>query len=488
VLNSAISFIDRNANWLPFLIVLLAAFSHNNHMHLGPRGHHVWRQCNTLAVAKNFYQEEMNILRPRVDHRRGTSGVTGTAFPFFEYLVAAQYKILGFSESRHRYVQFFFYGLLILGGFFLGKTVFDNAFQAAVVSWILAWSPELYYHGINALPDISALALSVWALIFYLHYSTKRDQPKILILWFALLIMLAGLIKIQYLLFGGIALIHALFSKKRSVLILVGIAVLLASIPVITWYVHAIELRESSGLKDIGLVLNPADSLSEAWTILWQNISSDFPELLLGYLFLPLLFIGLFRWWKSANRRLKMTSIFIGVGLMLFHIIELDQMLYHGYYMMPYIIFFALACGYGMGTLLKMDIRIRATVVVFILLQPFLTFSRINHRYTSDEKAQIPTEFLDDVAMETMKTFIDESSNVLMYGDESGCIFFYYLQCKGWNIPPSQKVNSKELGEFVSSNDIKTIILYNKNIVPYGWEDSDEILAEGDFLILRMRR
>ena len=47
-------------------------------------GLHVWRQCNTMAVARNFYEEGMDILRPRVDRRGSTDGVTGMQFPSYE--------------------------------------------------------------------------------------------------------------------------------------------------------------------------------------------------------------------------------------------------------------------------------------------------------------------------------------------------------------------------------------------------------------------
>lgn len=58
---------------------------------LPPASVHVWRQCNTMAVARNFYEESMNILQPRVDRRNATNGVTGMQFPSYEWLVAGSY-------------------------------------------------------------------------------------------------------------------------------------------------------------------------------------------------------------------------------------------------------------------------------------------------------------------------------------------------------------------------------------------------------------
>ena len=92
---------------------LLIAISINVLIHLpfmfrAPEGIHVWRQSNTLAIARNFYTEEMNILEPRVDNRFDKSGVTGANFPLYEYGLACLYKVLGEHDFIHR-----FYSLII---------------------------------------------------------------------------------------------------------------------------------------------------------------------------------------------------------------------------------------------------------------------------------------------------------------------------------------------------------------------------------------
>jgi hypothetical protein len=64
-----------------------------------------------LAVARNYAQEDMNILYPRIDKRYHTNGITGPQFTSYDYTLAVGYKIFGFSQNLHRY-----FSLLI--GFF----------------------------------------------------------------------------------------------------------------------------------------------------------------------------------------------------------------------------------------------------------------------------------------------------------------------------------------------------------------------------------
>jgi hypothetical protein len=94
--------------WLCFSINL---FLHLPFMNLPPQSIHVWRQCSTLAVARNFYEEDMNILKPRLDDRMDRDGVTGMQFPSYEYLVALGYELFGEHNWVYRSVSFPIYCL-----------------------------------------------------------------------------------------------------------------------------------------------------------------------------------------------------------------------------------------------------------------------------------------------------------------------------------------------------------------------------------------
>ncbi|MBL7922863.1 MAG: hypothetical protein JNL88_01560, partial [Bacteroidia bacterium] len=71
----------RRPGFLLWFTIALNILLHAPFLHLPPCSIHVWRQCNTLAVARNFYEEDPNILRPRVDRRGESTGVTGMQFP-----------------------------------------------------------------------------------------------------------------------------------------------------------------------------------------------------------------------------------------------------------------------------------------------------------------------------------------------------------------------------------------------------------------------
>ena len=121
--------------------MVLALFaSHIRHFNISPRGVHVWRQCNSLAVASNFYEEDMDIMHPRVDHRRSSDGVTGMNFPLFEFTLAVVYKITG-SESWliGRSFQFLLAILTLYGFLLLGKELKLGSFPSVIACFALCW-------------------------------------------------------------------------------------------------------------------------------------------------------------------------------------------------------------------------------------------------------------------------------------------------------------------------------------------------------------
>jgi hypothetical protein len=56
---------------------------------------HAWRQTQTQATTLSFYEEDMNILRPRRDERGNGEGVFRMEFPLFQWLNALVLKVFG---------------------------------------------------------------------------------------------------------------------------------------------------------------------------------------------------------------------------------------------------------------------------------------------------------------------------------------------------------------------------------------------------------
>ena len=196
--------ITRIFNWpgkkfLPFLM-LSVVIAHLPYMQLPAVGNHVWRQCNTLAVAKNYADESMNLLEPRVDKRFETSGITGPQFPAYEYILACMYRTVGFSEYYHRWLSLI---LTLLSVWAMHKIILQytgRVIHANAGALFLAFVPEIYFHGINAVPDFMALCCMLWG--WYMAMLWLKDFSWIMVLFATILLALAGMVKLQFLMAG----------------------------------------------------------------------------------------------------------------------------------------------------------------------------------------------------------------------------------------------------------------------------------------------
>lgn len=424
----------RRGRWLA-LVAALSLLAHLPFAGRPPGGTHVWRQCNTLAVARNFAEEEFNLLRPRVDRRYDTDGVTGMQFPSYEAIVAALYRTVGFSEAIPRVVNL----LALLAAV---AALYDVAWQlsrsrivAALAAWGLAWSPELFYMGFVALPDVLALAASIGGLAAFLRWQQHRRVGA----WLLALggFTLAGLTKLQFLAVGlPVAVVvgtNALAGNysRRQLGALVVLGAVSAAVPV-AWYAYARQLIEASGLADFGLAVRPAPSWGEGSETLWRNVRTNLPEDLLGYVATVLLVVAVVTVWKSGGRRhwFFWPAVMWGAGLAAYHIAELNQMRHHTYYMFPYLPLLMLGVGAG-GAWLRPRLPGWAWGGILALM-PLLTVARIvpaRWLRTEPEVRGVPTAPAERSALARLAP---PGALAVVGPDDSGCIMLYLLHRKGF--------------------------------------------------------
>lgn len=430
----------RPGQFLAFTIVLNILI-HLPFINLPPCSIHVWRQCNTLAVARNFYEEDGNILKPRVDRRFDTNGVTGMQFPAYEWVLSKIYSLTGEEYYSHRLFSLLLIscGLYFIAGFF--RLLTGSAYEGALAAWIVCWSPEVFYQCINALPDIMAFSCAFAALYFsfkWFHEQKKKYRAAVFFL-----ITMAGLIKIQFGIVGIFIAVHlfspggkgaSLHASERKGWLLYGLmSILLVS----TWYIYANRLIETSGLYDYVLNVRP---ISDPWVmaqIVKKNIISDVPELLLNYSAFILLLAGLF----TMLPRLSLKRIFgnpfviTGLSFMIWYFLMLEQMRVHQYYLLPVLLITTHIILQGAKFFDKQ--KYSFVLVGLLLLQPVLASIRILPARWMKTDLGIPAEFANQKQLQVLKAAVPADAPTITGPDKSGCIWLYFLHKKGFSFGDS---------------------------------------------------
>lgn len=437
-----LSFLTRtfSAGSKPLVAALLInALLHLPFINRPPESAHTWRQCNTLAIARNFHEEGMNILEPKVDNRFDQSGITGANFPAYEWGLAAVYKLTGEHNWVHRIYTTMIFFIGVAGLFCLLYYLFNSYVIANSGAIALLFFPDLFYFQFNALPDILALTLMIWGFYYFLRwFDTVKIHTGNTLFFLACIILLAlsGLVKLYFLLIGFAMLGILIQNYKRllSVNMLAHLAVLgiiTVGIPV-AWYLYAIKLIEQSGLKDFGLEIRSATDLHTIVNILTQNITSDLPELILNFANTGFLLAGSFYFfkYKAYQKKYFFPALCLFIGIILYHMLELKQMKYHSYYMMPYYPFLACIVAYGAHQLWMHGFT--AVVLLLLAINPVVAAVRILPARWMSANTYVPEELYQEESRKRLSGAVPDDALCLAGEDESHCIYFYYLHKKGF--------------------------------------------------------
>ncbi len=461
--------------WLTIFLIIV---SHAAFLTLPPKSMHLWRQCNTLAMARNLFEEGMNPLLPRVDNRLDTDGITGSQFPSFEFGLASLYWITGeqFWVQRSYCLLLAIFGML--GMYALAKQLTGNRLFSVLVAWTYAWSPLLFYYSITALPDDLALPCSIWGLFFFLKWVEQwvihEQNNTVWMIGSLVLLTLTGLTKIQYLAVGFFMATYLGLQKDKlrlsHWLVFSGFGIICCALS-ITWYLYANYLIEISGLKDFGLEFKPEDNFRRGLSTLFSNLTQNLPESLLNYASFGLLLAGCFYLFHSrnGNRTIRMSLFSWSLAFCCYHIIELRQMEYHDYYMMAYLPLLALASAYGAWHLFQTKWKHYALLLV--LIQPALAFVRIVPSRFLTEETDDKQVFYQQEPLNRLQHCVPQNALCVVGPDDSRCIYFYFLNKKGFGFG-QEGIQGAQLKEYIQRGArylyiSENQIAENQDISPY---------------------
>lgn len=303
-----------------------------------------WRQADTAAMARNFYENRYNILYPQIDWSGGSSGYVESEFPVYSFAVASLYKIFGVHEAIARLLSAVLsvasiYFVYLFARELLGKPA---AFWSAC---FFAFLPLQIFYGRAIMPEpLLTLGIAAGVYFFYRWYLHGRLADILLSAGFT---AVACLIKPQTLyLFLPLAFLAWLRYRNRFLLqphlwLFTAVVVL----PLAVWYYHAHQLYLETGLT-FGIWGYGSDKWGN-WDLLltldfWKTILWDHLARPLAYVGFLLLEIGL----VMKRRRREEYMLDVWMVALLFYVILVARGNYaHEYYLLPAMVPIALLMG-----------------------------------------------------------------------------------------------------------------------------------------------
>lgn len=422
---------------------LLPLVSLAMHWHVFPMkiaGIHAWRQAETASNVQNFYQEDFNPLRPKVNHLDWPeNGLKRMEFPVMQWAAAWLYQVFGEDIRLLRGLVFLLGLLSILGMYRLGAHLFKDEFLGLVAAWTMTFSPVFFYYSINPLPDNLALMAGIWGLVFFVRW--HREGLTSDNITSAAFLMLAALAKLPFILFFGVPLGYAFveFVRSRGKSLWrdkwVVIPAIIGLVPVFGWYLKVIPKWQGNGV--VGGILNTEEGqFGQILQIFWQNLISTLPELLLNYGATALFLAGVVFMFRNKLRSKSLWPAFalMAAGLAAYYLFEINMIsTVHDYYLLPFLPGLFLIVAYGAQQLWKMQKTwARTLVVLCLIVVPVTAALRTFPRW---EKKGMVLDLLE--YREELRNAVPASAVCLVGHDKSPHIYLYHLNKKGWNLDES---------------------------------------------------
>lgn len=428
-----LSFLRKNALFLLLTALpLISMAMHWRAFQADLMGTHVWRQSQTQTVIVNFYEEDFNILNPRLNPRGSGEGIERKEFPLMQWLFACCYKVFGNHLIISRILTFFI-GLGSLAGmYFLIKNLWKDRLAALAGAWALNFSPAFFYYTVNPLPDNFSLCCSIWGLAFFFDWYERRTAGALLATGF--FFCLATLCKLPFIIFFAAPFMcfWMEFWQKRAFVPFVArsFSLGLFVVPPALWYIWVIPGWQGTDVAKG--ILGDRPPAGQLLRYVFDNLVSTLPESLLNYASVPLFIGGIyFLFARKSHRDARFAPLAaLGTAAIAYFFFEINMIAnVHDYYLFPFVPLLFVLVSYGALRMLNGGPASARAALFLLLLLPLTAWLRTRNSW-NPESPGFNKDWLR--YKNELKALAPRDALCVVGNDVSHQIFFYHIDKKGW--------------------------------------------------------
>ena len=461
----------------------------------------MWRQCDTAAIARNFFYNGMNIFYPQVLWGGTTEGYVGeTEFNLYPFVVALLYKVFGVHEYLGRLVSIFAFAG---GAFFLYKLArkYTGSRVALIALLFYTFNPHIFFFSRTIQPDSSMLFFSITLIYFFSQWiDTERWKDFILM---TLCGTCAFLVKIPAVCLG-LPLLYLCIVKYRWKLFLewkLWFFAFLTLFPTALWYIHAIKLNSLNGLSFNAFHIGSRDG-----GIIGLNfLTSSYFYKRVFYLYIfqrHLIYVGavftIVGILSTINRKDLYLFHFWILSQIIFYFIGAGTSDYHSYYTMtitaPSSIFIAWVIVTYFDRIKRAKIVhlpilekffVAPIFILMLIILPLICFYKITAKYKPERlEKDMPIYIAGNMVRE-----ISPKDALIITAHWGGPELLYYSDRRGWRmesryctIESVENLRKKGATWFVSTR----VIEINKDVISHLQNNYEVIELTDQYIIVKL--
>lgn len=403
---------------------------------------HNWRQAFTNMIARNFYEGNANMLYPQIDMAGNQTGIVGSEFPFFNYLIYLTSLLFGYSHWYGRLINlvvssvgiYFFYKLL--------KNLCTKkiAFNATIVLLSSIW----FGYSRKSMPDTFSVALVIIGLYYCYRYLTSGTFWKLLLFFlFSTLGMLCKIPALSLVSVLSILIIVKEISLKRKVWVVTvcSVSLMIVSLWYFYWVPYLLETYHFQLFFTKGL----AAGFKEVMALLPDFFEKFYFSSLRSYTALAFFLAGIYFVFKDGSRYLKIGIVIITIVFFVFILKTGSVFPTHSYYIIPFTPIMALIAGFALAKLPPKYLYMALLLISIegIMNQQHDFFIKTSERYK--------------LSLEPLTTkYINKNDLIVINGGPSHQEI-YFSHRKGWTVDNAM-INKNDLERLMKSGAAYLVI------------------------------
>ena len=309
---------------------------------------HNWRQSLTAMIARNFFEHRANLLYPEIDYAGAGSGIIGSEFPFFNYLIYLVSLVFDYSHWYGRLINlvvssigiYFFYKLI-------SKLANSRiAFNASIVLLSSIW----FAFSRKIMPDTFSISLVIIGLYYGYKYLMSGGWSRLLL--FFILTTLGVLCKIPALsLMAAIGLLifvkEISLPRKIVLWIAAGVGFGIVSLWYFYWVPYLVETYHNQLYFPRGLI----EGLKEIIPLADGFFRNFYFNAFHSYAAFAAFLAGCYFLFRGKYTYLKAGVLIVTIFFLLFILKTGIVFPLHNYYIIPFVPVMALVAGIALEKL-----------------------------------------------------------------------------------------------------------------------------------------
>ena len=403
---------------------------------------HNWRQCLTNMMARNFYDGRANILYPEIDYAGNNSGIIGSEFPLFNYLIYLTSLAFDYSHWYGRLINLIVSSFGIYFFFLLIRKLTSEkiAFLASIVLLSSIW----FAFSRKIMPDtfsVSLVLIGLYCCHKYL-YSGKWIQ---LILFF-LLTTLGGLCKIPSLyLLSALSILIFIPGldgyRKAYVIVVTSICIGVVAL----WYFYWVPYLLATYHNQLYFPRGIIEGFKEIVPLANRFFRNFYFNALNSYIAFICCLVGAYLVISGHGKYRREILLVLTFTFFVFILKTGEVFPLHNYYVIPFVPVMAVLAGIAID---RIPIKFQAMLLLLIVAEGILNqqhdfFIRKNQRNVM---------LLESLADQ----FTDKKDLIVINGGQSPQEI-YFTHRKGWSVN-NDKINPNLLLQFKNAGAAYLII------------------------------